>query len=167
MTTDKGAWNRNMWGSYAIAEDQVSTENPAYSGYDEEATGIPSRRLWFCSDFPHLVKAVWSRVRTWDIAGNTQVKERIFFKEFQTPISLHYSLCFWADTGWGSEAGSLERCSGQWWWALHTHSDMPQAHQCSHRTNKLANYECATGFLGIAFNFSCPAWLTSTMTWHK
>lgn len=78
ITTDGGAWNRNMWTCYDVSEAEVSSVNPAASGQDEEATGKSARRLWFMSDFPHLIKSVWSRVRTTD-------KLQVMFQKYLTP----------------------------------------------------------------------------------
>lgn len=46
VVTDGASWNRSMWDRFGITEDQISTQHPC----DE------SRRLWFFSDFPHLIK---------------------------------------------------------------------------------------------------------------
>lgn len=46
VTTDGASWNRSMWHKFNISEDEVSCVHP----YDE------NRKLWFCSDFPHLIK---------------------------------------------------------------------------------------------------------------
>jgi hypothetical protein len=46
VTCDGAQWNRNMWKLFGIDETNVSCGNPF----------SPSRKLWFTSDLPHLVK---------------------------------------------------------------------------------------------------------------
>lgn len=46
VTTDGATWNRSMWRQFGVSEEIVSCVHP----FDEK------RRLWFTSDFPHLVK---------------------------------------------------------------------------------------------------------------
>lgn len=46
ISCDGATWNRNMWSIFGVTEDKVSVEHPA----------DPTRRLWFFSDFPHLIK---------------------------------------------------------------------------------------------------------------
>lgn len=46
VTTDGALWNRSMWTKFGITESIVSCEHIC----DEK------RRLWFMSDFPHLIK---------------------------------------------------------------------------------------------------------------
>lgn len=46
VTTDGAAWNRGMWNKFGISENNVSCEHI----FDN------NRRLWFMSDFPHLIK---------------------------------------------------------------------------------------------------------------
>ncbi|KYN26683.1 hypothetical protein ALC57_03946, partial [Trachymyrmex cornetzi] len=48
ITTDGATWNRSMWVKFGITEENVSCEHIV----------DPSRRLWFISDFPHLVKCL-------------------------------------------------------------------------------------------------------------
>lgn len=59
VTTDGASWNRSMWSKFGISQENFSCQHP----YDSE------RRLWFCSDFPHLIKnfrnAIVSRTETW------------------------------------------------------------------------------------------------------
>jgi hypothetical protein len=83
VTTDGGSWNRSMWNIAGINETTVSCVNPSAAGEEgnedlevdggnsssaqsekEGLQGNKPRRLWFVSDFPHLVKSMWSRVRT-------------------------------------------------------------------------------------------------------
>lgn len=87
VTTDGGAWNRNMWSLYGINEHQVSCVNPAAVGETEEEidnlepekeiSDDEKRKLWFCSDFPHLMKSVWSRVRN---SEELEVQSRLALK---------------------------------------------------------------------------------------
>ncbi|XP_071576893.1 uncharacterized protein [Temnothorax nylanderi] len=46
ITTDGAQWNRAMWTNFGISEENISCVHPCDS----------ERRLWFCSDFPHLIK---------------------------------------------------------------------------------------------------------------
>lgn len=52
IVSDGGSWNRGMWKLFGIDEDNVGCEHPI----DQK------RRLCFASDFPHLIKTMWSRV---------------------------------------------------------------------------------------------------------
>ncbi|KAK3915568.1 HIG1 domain family member 2A, mitochondrial [Frankliniella fusca] len=52
VTTDGAQWNRAMWRLSGVNLQSSSTEHPSN----------PDQRLWFCSDFPHLVKTLWNRV---------------------------------------------------------------------------------------------------------
>lgn len=54
VVTDGGPWNRAMWKLFNVNKSKPSCEHPADH----------SRKLWFTSDFPHLMKTIWSRVRT-------------------------------------------------------------------------------------------------------
>lgn len=68
VTTDGGSWNRNMWNLYGITEGNVSCINPAAAGEGNETDAFDepedARKLWLMSDFPHLIKSVWARVRS-------------------------------------------------------------------------------------------------------
>ncbi|XP_029347780.1 uncharacterized protein LOC115034612 [Acyrthosiphon pisum] len=46
ITTDGATWNRSMWSKFGISKENISCTHM----HDE------SRRLWFVSDFPHLIK---------------------------------------------------------------------------------------------------------------
>lgn len=48
VSCDGASWNQNMWDIFGVTEDEVSVEHPV----DTE------RRLWFVSDFPHLIKCL-------------------------------------------------------------------------------------------------------------
>jgi len=52
VVTDGGPWNRGMWNSLGITNTNVFCQHPS----------DPERKLWFTSDFPHLVKTMWTRV---------------------------------------------------------------------------------------------------------
>ena len=52
VTTDAATWNRSMWSAFGVGFDNNSCEHPIDS----------SRKLMFASDFPHLVKGLWTRV---------------------------------------------------------------------------------------------------------
>ncbi len=49
ICTDGATWNRSMWSDFGATPDSPYTEHP----YDE------TRRLYFISDFPHLIKTLW------------------------------------------------------------------------------------------------------------
>lgn len=48
VTTDGASWNRAMWKRFGISEKIVSSPHICN----------PKRRLWFFSDFPHLIKCI-------------------------------------------------------------------------------------------------------------
>ncbi|XP_031781272.1 uncharacterized protein LOC116416548 isoform X2 [Nasonia vitripennis] len=48
IANDGASWNRTMWDLFGVTEDCVSIEHIV----------DPERRLWFFSDFPHLIKCV-------------------------------------------------------------------------------------------------------------
>jgi hypothetical protein len=50
ITTDGAQWNRGMWSEF-----KVSPTTPYCSHFVDEA-----RKLFFFSDFPHLVKCMWT-----------------------------------------------------------------------------------------------------------
>ncbi|KAE8749969.1 hypothetical protein FOCC_FOCC003440 [Frankliniella occidentalis] len=94
VTTDGGSWNRNMWSLFGISEESVSCRHPTALEEDEGESGDlddpnsmedlvdPSdkpthRRLRFCSDFPHLVKSIWSRVRSSEILQTPDGKVKL------------------------------------------------------------------------------------------
>jgi len=52
IVTDGGSWNRAMWKLFDINESNVSCQHPVDS----------TRKLWFTSDFPHLMKTMWKRM---------------------------------------------------------------------------------------------------------
>lgn len=52
IVTDGGPWNRGMWNSFGVTNTNFSCEHPVE----------PSRKLWFMSDLPHLIKTMWTRV---------------------------------------------------------------------------------------------------------
>ena len=59
VVSDGAQWNRGMWTQFGINEENVSCTHPC----DE------NEKLWFLSDFPHLVKnvrnSIVSREETW------------------------------------------------------------------------------------------------------
>lgn len=57
VTTDGASWNRAMWKKFGISAVQVHCEHIM----------DPSRKLWFLSDFPHLIK----NVRNWMIKNRS------------------------------------------------------------------------------------------------
>lgn len=52
VTTDGAKWNRAMWKLSGVNLQSSSTEHP----------GNKNQKLWFASDFPHLIKTIWNRV---------------------------------------------------------------------------------------------------------
>ena len=48
VVTDGASWNRNMWKTFGITKENISAEHVV----------DPKRRLWFISDFPHLIKCL-------------------------------------------------------------------------------------------------------------
>ena len=48
VTMDGAQWNRGVWTLFGINEKKVSCKHPANN----------SKKLWFISDFPHLIKCL-------------------------------------------------------------------------------------------------------------
>lgn len=48
ITTDGATWNQSMWSKFGISRETISCMHMCDS----------ERRLWFISDFPHLIKNV-------------------------------------------------------------------------------------------------------------
>lgn len=48
VTSDGAPWNRSMWDKFGVTEKEVSVSHIM----------DPERRLWFFSDFPHLIKCL-------------------------------------------------------------------------------------------------------------
>lgn len=48
VVSDGASWNRSMWNIFGVTEECVSIQHIV----DTE------RRLWFISDFPHLIKCL-------------------------------------------------------------------------------------------------------------
>ena len=48
VTSDGASWNRSMWEKFGVTEEEVSVPHIM----------DPERRLWFFSDFPHLIKCL-------------------------------------------------------------------------------------------------------------
>lgn len=46
VASDGASWNRSMWDKFGVTEAEVSIPHII----------DPERRLWFFSDFPHLIK---------------------------------------------------------------------------------------------------------------
>ncbi|KAJ8911512.1 hypothetical protein NQ315_012483 [Exocentrus adspersus] len=81
VTTDGASWNRGMWKKFNITEENVSCEHIMDS----------SRRLWFCSDFPHLLKNVRnfivSKPETWTPDGVVKLHHWDRIVELEQPMS--------------------------------------------------------------------------------
>ncbi|KAK3910739.1 LOW QUALITY PROTEIN: Transposable element P transposase [Frankliniella fusca] len=52
VTTDGATWNRSMWSIFGLSKTENSCQHPVDH----------TRRLYFASDFPHLMKRLWTRV---------------------------------------------------------------------------------------------------------
>ncbi|XP_058789896.1 uncharacterized protein LOC131663476 [Phymastichus coffea] len=52
VTSDGASWNRNMWEQFGVNEENISTPHVA------ETDPNSMRRLWFLSDFPHLINCL-------------------------------------------------------------------------------------------------------------
>ncbi|KAK3911399.1 Transposable element P transposase, partial [Frankliniella fusca] len=52
VTTDGATWNRSMWNLFGLPKNDNSCQHPVDH----------TRRLHFGSDFPHLMKRLWTRV---------------------------------------------------------------------------------------------------------
>lgn len=48
VATDGASWNRNMWKIFGVTKESISVPHIV----------DPCRRLWFISDFPHLIKCM-------------------------------------------------------------------------------------------------------------
>ncbi|XP_043483544.1 uncharacterized protein LOC122512005 [Leptopilina heterotoma] len=49
VVTDGASWNRYMWNIFGVTDKDISVPHPCCDA---------ERRLWFFSDFPHLIKAL-------------------------------------------------------------------------------------------------------------
>lgn len=54
VTADGGQWNRAMWKRFGLIGLDASCAHPCRTENENSITN--SRRLWFCSDFSHLIK---------------------------------------------------------------------------------------------------------------
>ena len=63
VTTDGASWNRAMWKKFGVSTEKVHCEHIL----------DPERKLWFLSDFPHLIK----NLRNW-VVTNKYVQVRCF-----------------------------------------------------------------------------------------
>lgn len=77
ITTDGAQWNRGMWKNFGLKE--LDTSCIHVSSVDEAADQEPNqtRRLWFCSDFSHLIK----NFRNF-MMGKEEIMVRIILKIF-------------------------------------------------------------------------------------
>ncbi|XP_043473387.1 uncharacterized protein LOC122505674 [Leptopilina heterotoma] len=76
VTADGGQWNRGMWKRFGLKDLDASCVHPCSN--DNEITTTNSRRLWFCSDFSHLIK---------------NFRNFIMSKEAIMVVSYHYFYC--------------------------------------------------------------------------
>lgn len=77
VTSDGGTWNRAIWKKFGLEGTDCSCEHPY--AIEEE---VQSRRLWFCSDFSHLVK----NLRNFLMSRDETMVVRIFLLEIQVFI---------------------------------------------------------------------------------
>ena len=61
IISDGAQWNRGMWALFGVTEDKIHTDHITDS----------ARKLWFVSDFPHLIK----NLRNWVIHPENPVFE--------------------------------------------------------------------------------------------
>ncbi|KAJ8968084.1 hypothetical protein NQ314_002474 [Rhamnusium bicolor] len=55
IVSDGASWNRSMWNKFGITADHVSCTHIV----------DPLRKLWFISDFPHLIKCLRNFIIKW------------------------------------------------------------------------------------------------------
>lgn len=67
VVTDGAQWNRGMWAQFGENKDKVSCEHFV----DEE------RRFYFFSDFPHMIKTLW----TWTLLPSILNKINFILQE--------------------------------------------------------------------------------------
>lgn len=70
VVSDGAAWNRNMWTLFGVTKDKVSVPHVVDS----------RRRLWFISDFPHLIKCL----RNFLIHENRDINKGIWVYTFRS-----------------------------------------------------------------------------------
>lgn len=71
ISCDGASWNRNMWDIFGVSEDKVSVKHPV----------DPERRLWFFSDFPHLIKCLRNFFTKQGKYDKIWVKSFFFYKK--------------------------------------------------------------------------------------
>lgn len=54
VTSDGGTWNRSMWKKFGLKNLEASVTHIFSFDHEEDSPNV--RRLWFCSDFSHLIK---------------------------------------------------------------------------------------------------------------
>lgn len=54
VTSDGGTWNRSMWKKFGLKDLEASCVHITSFDHEDESSEV--RRLWFCSDFSHLIK---------------------------------------------------------------------------------------------------------------
>lgn len=62
VTTDGATWNRNMWPQFGIIKENSSVPHVI----------DPKRRLWFVSDFPHLIECLKNFLRMKNVTKTSQ-----------------------------------------------------------------------------------------------
>lgn len=71
VTSDGATWNRSMWKKFGLKNLEASCTH--VSSFDHEEDSSKVRRLWFCSDFSHLIK----NLRNF-LMAREEIKVRIF-----------------------------------------------------------------------------------------
>ena len=76
IASDGASWNRSMWNFFGISEENASVPHPV----DE------SRKLWFFSDFPHLIKCMrnfFTKQNKYSYSIHVSYFLSIFFSRFK------------------------------------------------------------------------------------
>lgn len=95
IVMDGAQWNRGVWTNFGISIDQFFCHHPYYEG----------EKLWFFSDFPHLLKclrnAIMKLLEFWVTRNSTSIYFQIFIKLFY--MNTNYFL----DSRWDCKKSSL------------------------------------------------------------
>lgn len=101
VASDGASWNRSMWDKFGVTEEE-----------DVSHIMDPERRLWFFSDFPHLIKCLrnfFSKHNQYNGIWVSSSKPcinsmNVYYKSIQTLI---VSFPLFPDTRWYSVAKAL------------------------------------------------------------
>ena len=102
VVTDGATWNRSMWTKFGVTKDNPSAEHPTDS----------NRKLWFISDFPHLVKCmrncmVEKKIIMVNIKTKVQTMKIIKLTYLFQILKVSETYNFFSDSLWRCEAASL------------------------------------------------------------